>query len=249
MRATPDGRERTRVGGPFLGHAGCLVGAHEPLPPCLPFSARRSAPLPVVPLVACGGTTTASNGEDSGTHHGDGGSASGSGSGSGHDSGKAHDGGDLTDGGCSPVPNCGTGGCGCGTTTTCVDGMWECSCTPCPPPVDSGNVCKPNLALCQTTPIPLSCFDGGLPDATSPNMPSMGPPCEPALAATKLGAATSGRPPRRGRRAYRSSMHRVLCSWALLRRVPADARPSCIYTACSLLADRAARGRRGSTRS
>ncbi len=148
----------------------------------------------VVPLVACGGTTTASNGEDSGAHHTDSGSASGSGSGSGsaHDAGKPHDGGALTDGGCSPIPNCGTGGCGCGTTTTCVQGVWECSCTPCPPPVDSGNVCKPTLAQCQTTPIPLACFDGGLPDATSPTMPAMGPPCE-ALCGSQAGSCYVGR--------------------------------------------------------
>jgi hypothetical protein len=143
----------------------------------------------VVPLVACGGTTATSNGEDSGTHRTD----SGSGSGTGRDAGKTHDAAHLTDGGCDPEMGCATGGCACGTTTTCVDGEWQCGCTPCPPPVDSGNVCKPNLGLCQTTPIPLACFDGGLPDATSPDMPSTGPQCS-ALCGSQTGSCYVGPP-------------------------------------------------------
>jgi hypothetical protein len=51
--------------------------------------------------------------------------------------------------------------------------------------------------MCQTTPIPLSCFDGGLPDATSPDMPSMGPQCE-ALCGNPAGSCYVGRSPQDG---------------------------------------------------
>jgi len=154
----------------------------------------------VVPLLAaCGGETTSPSSGSDGGERADTGTRVDTGVGrdagtSGHDGGGLNDASiaDGADGGCDPHEICDVGGCTCGSTTpVCVDGQWQCSCAACPPPVDSGNACKPTLAQCDTTSIALSCFDGGLPDATSQNMPSYGATCE-ALCGAQVGSCYVG---------------------------------------------------------